>query len=479
MIRLDRTLTPTKLRHGIDRLWEASARKIDLLQRRWDPRQGSPVFTAAGRYASRGWTEWTQGFQFGSAILQFAATGDSEALAVGREGTLQHMATHVSHVGVHDHGFNNISTYGHLRQLALAGRFPADEGEIAAYEIALKVSGAVQAARWTALPEGLGYIYSFNGPHSLFADTIRTLRVLALAHWLGHVAKGEGDRVVPLLGRALAHARATARYNVFYGEGRDIYDVPGRTAHEAIFNVTDGSFRSVATQQGYSAFSTWTRGLSWAMCGFAELLEFVEALDPAELLPHGGKEAVVAVLERAAVATSDFYLAHTATDGVPYWDTGAPGLRDLPDPYGRPSDPENDVEPVDSSAAAIAAQGLLRLGAWRRATGRGGGDRYVHAGLTVLRTLLAEPYLSADPRHDGLLLHGQYHRPNGWDHVPAGRRSPSGEATMWGDYHLREVALYVGRLAGAGPYLAFFDKAGGGRPGRPGRGARPMTTEER
>src|SRR5664279_162097 len=107
---------------------------------------------------------------------------------------------------------------------------------------------------------------------------MRTLRVLGVAYKLGHVVKGEGDQVIPLLGRLIAHARTTAKYGVFYGEGRDIYDVRGRTAHEAIFNVANGAFRCVGTQQGYSGFSTWTRGLSWAMCGFAELLEFVEAL---------------------------------------------------------------------------------------------------------------------------------------------------------------------------------------------------------
>ncbi len=48
------------------------------------------------------------------------------------------------------------------------------------YQLALKLSGAVQASSWTAVPGELGYIYSFNGPHSLFADTIRTLRVLYL-----------------------------------------------------------------------------------------------------------------------------------------------------------------------------------------------------------------------------------------------------------------------------------------------------------
>ena len=42
---------------------------------------------------------------------------------------------------------------------------------------------------------------------------------------------------------------------------RDIYDVRGRVAHEALFDTLDGSFRAPSTQQGYSPFSTWARGL--------------------------------------------------------------------------------------------------------------------------------------------------------------------------------------------------------------------------
>ena len=74
-----------------------------------------------GRYVSRGWTEWTQGFQFGSAILQFDATGEPSFLEIGRT-YLGTMAPHVTHVGVHDHGFNNVSTYGNLLRLWNEGR---------------------------------------------------------------------------------------------------------------------------------------------------------------------------------------------------------------------------------------------------------------------------------------------------------------------------------------------------------------------
>ncbi len=457
MIRIDHQLTAAALVPAIDQVFELSGKKIELIRKHWDSAKGTPVFTVAGRYTSRGWTEWTQGFQFGSAILQFDVTQDRKMLAAGVAGTLEHMASHVSHIGVHDHGFNNISTYGNLLRLAREGRLPADPWQEHFCELALKLSGAVQAARWTELPDGLGYIHSFNGPHSLFADTMRSLRSLAVAHQLGHVLMGERDRRISLLQRLVQHADTNARYNVYFGEGRDRYDIRGRVAHESIFNVNDGSYRCPSTQQGYTPFSTWTRGLAWVQLGYAELLEFLETLQDGELKPFGGRKAVVSRYLAAARATADFYIETTPTCGVPYWDTGAPGLVHLGDYLDRPADPYNEHEPVDSSAAAITAQGLVRLGRYLEAHGQArAGARYVAAGLTVARTLFAEPYLSTNPQHQGLLLHAVYHRPNGWDHVPKGRRIPCGESCMWGDYHLRELALYLRRLARDEPYYAFF-----------------------
>jgi hypothetical protein len=438
-------------------MWEQSARCLRLLRESWRPDDGAPVFTRGGGYTARGWTEWTQGFQFGSELLQFDATDDAEFLEAGRRATLERMAPHVSHFGVHDHGFNNISTYGALWRLAREERFKCDPGELGHYELALKVSGAVQAARWSRTNDGGGYIYSFNGPHSLFCDTIRSLRSLAVAHRLGHALMGENDQRVSLLERLLQHARATARYNIYYGEGRDVYDVPGRVAHESLFNPNDGRYRCPSTQQGYSPFSTWTRGLSWVMLGYPEQLEFLDTLEDRALEPHGGREPIQAMMLRAARAACDYYIASSPTDGVPYWDTGAPGLAHLPDHRQRPAQPLNDHEPVDSSAAAIGAQGLLRLGSWLKRHGDAAAARpYWQAGLTVLRTLLSPPYLGDAPQHQGLLLHAVYHRPNGWDHVPPGRKIPSGESCQWGDYHLREAALYVQRAARGGPEYVFF-----------------------
>ena len=481
-INIDNKLTAQKLAPKANRLFELSARKILSLEQSWKPENGAPVFTVKGRYTTRGWTEWTQGFHYGSALLQFDATGDKKFLEIGRRNTIEHMAPHVSHVGVHDHGFNNISTYGNLLRLMREEKIPFDEREKDLYELALKVSGAVQAARWTRVADGTGFIYSFNGPHSLFVDTMRSLRSLAVAHQLGHVLMGERDLRISLLQRLVEHATNTARYNIYCGEGRDAHDVRGRVAHECIFNVNDGSYRCPNSQQGYSPFSTWMRGLAWAILGFAEQLEFVGTLGERKvnnvLKPVSFESPARRLRERtgvlsvrrsknpasletlfiaAAEVSADFYLANTCADGVPMWDTGAPDLHRLGNYLDKPANPFNRWEPVDSSAAAIAAQGLIRLGNYLSRSGTTKqGALYKQAGLTVANTLFDEPYLCTSPKHQGLILHSVYHRPNGWDHVAPGQKVPNGESSMWGDYHARELALMLLREARGGKYMTFF-----------------------
>jgi hypothetical protein len=334
------------------------------------------------------------------------------------------------------------------------GKIPQNEREKNFYEMALKVSGAVQAARWTKIADGTGFIHSFNGPHSLFVDTIRSLRALAIAHQLDHVLMGEQDAKISLLQRLLEHAFNTVRYNVYFGDGRDAYDERGRTAHEAVFNVASGTFRCPNSQQGYSPFTTWTRGQAWAICGYAEQLEFLR-------VANGGSSLLskaATVFEETARAAADHYIEHSCADGIPMWDTGAPNLHRLGKFAAKTSDPFNAWEPVDSSAAAIAAQGLIRLGNYLASSrNTQHATRYRQAALTIARTLFSEPYLSTSAKHQGLILHSVYHRPNGWDYVAPGQRVPNGESSMWGDYHARELALLLLREARGENYLTFFD----------------------
>lgn len=453
-MKIKTDIKASALKDKLSHFWKISGEKISLIEKRYEQSKGSPVFTVNGNYTTRGWTEWTQGFQYGSAILQFDATGDQTMLSLAKKKTLEVMTPHVSHIGVHDHGFNNVSTYGNLLRLMHEGKIPFNEWEKEFYVLALKISGAVQASRWTGIKDG-GFIHSFNGAHSLFVDTIRSVRALILSHSLGHYLQTEGDVKINLLHRAIQHLTATAKYSVYYNEGRDIYDVWGRTAHESIFNTKDGNYRCPNSQQGYTGFSTWTRGLAWAMCGFAEELEWFHEQDDA-MIPD--KKTIMELMLKAAMATCDFYINNTPTDGIPYWDTGAPGLAKMGDYLNKPADPYNEFEPVDSSAAAIAVQGLLRLGRFlQEHHDTDLGNRYWQAGLTVMDTLLAEPYLSTNPDHQGLILHSIYHRPNGWDHIPKGSSIPNGESSMWGDYHAREAALYLQRIIQDETYHTFFN----------------------
>lgn len=449
-MKIDNTIDFNSLDSKLKNFWALAKQKAELIEKEYDESQGSPVFTIEGKYTTRGWTEWTQGFQYGIQILVGEALGDESLLQTGNKNTINKMAHHLSHFGVHDHGFNNLSTYGNLLRLTNQGVFKAGEGK-EFYKLAIQMSGAVQAKRWSDVKDG-GYIYSFNGPHSLFIDTIRTTRILLAAHLLDHRMLDENDKQIDFLERAITHGLTTAKYAVFYGEGRDTYDVSGRVAHESIFNMNDGNFRCPGTQQGYSGFSTWTRGLAWAMVGYAEFLEFLE--------DHGGDypglDQVKASFMKAAKATCDFYIENTASDGIPYWDTGAPQLHKLGNYQESPAQIVNDYEPIDSSAAAIGAQGLLRLGELLKSTDAANAKKYTQAGLTALNTLLGDDYLGVKEDHQGILLHSVYHQPNGWDHVPSGSKIPHGEACMWGDYHMVELALLAQRLK-EGKYYRFYD----------------------
>ena len=134
-----------------------------------------------------------------------------------------------------------------------------------------------------------------------------------------YAALETGDR--RLRDIATRHVLTTRRY-LIRGDGS--------TAQEGIFNLEAGSFERHTTHQGYRPDSCWSRGLAWALYGFGACYEATR--DPRML--------------DTAQSCADYYLTHTNPDGVPPWDFQAP--------------PETRNQ-VDTSAAAVAASGLLRL----------------------------------------------------------------------------------------------------------------------
>ena len=83
-LEVNGTITPQELMPAIRRAVELAAEKTLRLDRRWSVSDCAPVFTVGGQYTARGWTQWTQGFQYGNALLCFELGGNEELLALAR-----------------------------------------------------------------------------------------------------------------------------------------------------------------------------------------------------------------------------------------------------------------------------------------------------------------------------------------------------------------------------------------------------------
>ena len=88
----------------------------------------------------------------------------------------------------------------------------------------------------------------------------------------------------------------------------------------------------------------------------------------------------------------------------------------------------------------IGVQRLLRL--WNYLFLKGNqkeSEKYWQAGITVADALLSEPYLSADPAHQGFILHSVYHSPNGRNSTLEGKKVLCGESSMWGTMPVKQL----------------------------------------
>jgi unsaturated chondroitin disaccharide hydrolase len=360
----------------------------------WPPDTPAPVHTVQGKWYRPAdlWTDWTPGFLAGQLWILERLSGAKPWRALA-EAYTQRLAPRRFDRDVHDLGSIFLSSYGRWIE-----RLDAADPLRARLEDVLVTAATVQSFRWNGAGRH-GFIYSFNGPQSLFIDVMMNVRLLFWA-----AQHGAGSEV---LRRALEHCRTSDRYLV-RRQGKGLGEVDGSVAHEAIFNTEPGrgEFRCLSTQQGYSPFTCWARGLAWAIYGFAEAYRYsgeVQFLEAAELCAR-------------------FFEERTPPDGVPYWDYGAPGL---------------PAEPRDSSAAAIAGCGLLILS---RLVAPERGPRHFEGAARIAASLASAEYLaSPGGGEEGVLLHGVYHRPRGWG-VDA--------SVMWGDYFFLEL---VERLLDVGP----------------------------
>lgn len=307
----------------------------------------TPMYTVGGKWNREGerWTHWCEGFFPGILWLLYKHTGD-QAWREPAERLSRALEPRRHDRHVHDLGFLFLSTY--LRWFHLSGD-PALRDVL------------IEAGRTLALRQQKGgYLASFVSPESLFIDIMMNVGIIFWA------ARATDDAALWQV--ALDHCRTSAR---------TLVRADGGTAHEALFDLQTGAFREQTTHQGWRGDTTWSRGLAWSLYGFTSAYRFT-----------GQREFL-----DVARANAEFWLRRSPPSLVPPWDF------DLP-PEAPPL--------IDSSAAAIAASGLLDLS--EATTDAGEPGRYRTAALTILRTLCTNDYVPFHrPEWEGILMHGIYH----------------------------------------------------------------------
>ncbi|NLX53526.1 MAG: glucuronyl hydrolase [Planctomycetaceae bacterium] len=332
-----------------------------------------PIYTTRGRWHHAGelWTDWTGGFLVGMMWQFHRRTGSAEWRA-----RAEHYAQLLEHrkqdPHVHDLGFVFLNAY--LPWYELTG----DKRLLAV----IIEAGQTLSRRFQ--PQGQ-YLCSFVAPTSLFIDIMMNVPLIQ------YVANQTLDQDLARI--AVAHCRTT----------RDRLVRPdGSTAHEGIFEPQSGQFLRQSTHQGLRADSAWARGLAWSLYGYSKMYALTDAVE------------FLHVSERNA----EYWLNHLPADRVPYWDFHADLT--LPPPQGAQK---------ESSAAAIAASGLLDLAGQTRLPDRAAA--YRDTAIAMLDALVTPEYLAIDtPGWEGILKHGVYHTAKGLG---------VDESVMWGEFFFVEA----------------------------------------
>jgi unsaturated chondroitin disaccharide hydrolase len=333
---------------------------------------GFPQATENGRWQYLADGGWTGGFWPGRLWLAFIATDSLSYAAAARQWCVR-LAPRQFDTATHDLGFLFYPSY--VTGCRVTGEKALRYGALAAAETLTR--------RFNAKGDFLQAWGPLDDPQRRGRTIVDTMMNLDLLFWA--TAQTGEQRFADV---AVRHARTCAKYHV-----RD----DGTTVHVYDFNPETGEPVGPNTHQGFSPTSCWARGHAWAMYGFTTCFR------------HTGNAAFLAT----ARTLSDWFVDHLPADHVPSWDFHAP---DIP----------HDVR--DSSAAAIAACGLIDLAAAAQE------QRYRDAGLEILASLATSYTSEGHPDEEGILLHATGAKPLGRE---------IDVSLTYGDYYFVEALLRV------------------------------------
>ncbi|PFH52460.1 glycoside hydrolase family 88 protein [Amanita thiersii Skay4041] len=152
----------------------------------------------------------------------------------------------------------------------------------------------------------------------------------------------------------------------------------GSTWHVIDYDSNTGAVTRKRTAQGFSDNSTWSRGQAWAIYGFANM--YRNTRDPKYF--------------DTAKRLAGYFLTNLPTDGIVPWDFNGPLT---PPP-----------RPADSSAATIAANGLLMMS--QLETDPTAAKRWSDAAIQLLSNITT---LAWNPTWQSLLSNGTVNWPQG------------------------------------------------------------------
>ena len=325
-----------------------------------------PMYTEQGRWRHKGesWTHWCEGFFPGMMWQLYEHTHDRYWREQAERYT-KPLEPRKEDRNVHDLGFIFLSTY--VPWYRACNELPVQDV-------------LVQAGRTLALryQERGQYLCSFLGRESLFIDIMMNVGIIFHAAGLARDQK---------LWEVAMHHCMTTRRCLVRGDGS--------TAHEGQFDLDSGEFFRQTTRQGYRNDSCWSRGLAWAIYGFGTAYHYSR------------DKRFLDTAQRCAI----YYLEHSPPSVAPPWD------------YDVPDGPERFP---DTSAGAIAAAGLFKLGKYT------GDPAYRLAALTLTATLATKHLGCLRDGWEGVLLDGVYHK-----HKNLGVK----ESVIWGDYFFVEALI--------------------------------------
>lgn len=324
---------------------------------------------SAGKWITTKADGWTSGF-FPGILWLISKYNAQSNFATAAKTRQQELTAQQNNRATHDIGFIIFDSFGNGYRLTNNPNYK---------QVILNAANTL-ALRYN--PQ-VGLTKSWDGNPAQYQVIIDNMMNLELLFW--SAKNGGGQNLYEI---AKKHALKSAR---------DFVRPDGSTYHLNIYNPKNGKLITHSTAQGYSSASAWSRGQAWAIYGFTIAY----------------RETKETTLLTAARKTADYFINNLPADSVPVWDFRAPN---------------KSKEPRDSSAAAIAASGLLELA--RQETDMTRSLNYKNAAEKIL-TQLSRNYLAKDLNKAGILSQGTYDRKSGNYNT----------ATIWGDYYFLEALL--------------------------------------